>query len=376
MNNADGGELKHRRAKTASTMNKSLPFYFETSGEKILDVNVDLSYFCRRMAPKILEKNPIQILQLTESICGDSVLFYPLAFVYAVENAAKIKTSEKAEYIRTIFAEIERASSNLSWAGNLASNLAFDSAMYLAFNIRENLLGLNEGITGSRILKDFVRIGGVKKDLTKEDLNKIKETLNVIKTDMEKLERRFLRNRSFKSKTRGIGILNHEDALKLCAVGPTARASGVKKDVRVDCPYSIYADLDVGFTLPDLSSSQMVGDVYDRTLVKILEIKQSIKLIEEAIKKIPSEKATAENDDELLSKIKKIRGQGLGRCESPAGEIIHFVKFDGEKTTLSAWDFRSATFNNILPLVSMLKGAQIQDAPIILHSIDPDISLI
>jgi membrane-bound hydrogenase subunit alpha len=171
------------------------------------------------------------------------------------------------------------------------------------------------------------------------------------------------------------GILTYEDALKLCAVGPTARASGVKKDVRVDQAYMGYADLDLTHTTPDLLTGGVKGDVYDRIIVRLLEVKQSIEIMEEVIDKMPGGDIVYEPKlPKLMTYIKKTAGEGIGRHEAPRGEVIHYVKYTGESENPFTWKVRAPTYNNILPWIPMLKGEQIADIPIVAASTDPCMS--
>jgi len=198
--------------------------------------------------------------------------------------------------------------------------------------------------------------------------------LKYLKDNFEKLRRIFLDDKTVKMRSQNVGILTKEDALKLCAVGPTTRASGVKKDVRVDTGYFAYRDLDVDYITPDVLTGEVNGDVYDRIIVRLLEVKQSIELIEQCLDKMPSGDIVAEPKiAKLLAQLKKVNGEGVGRYEAPRGEDIHYVKFDGNDAPFT-WKVRAPTYNNILPWIPMLKGEQIADIPIVAASTDPCIS--
>jgi len=176
-------------------------------------------------------------------------------------------------------------------------------------------------------------------------------------------------------RSKGCGVLTYDDALKLCAVGPTARGSGVKKDVRADQPYTAYGDIGVDYITPDVLTGEVNGDVYDRIIVRLLEVKQSIDLIEKAIDQMPAGDIVSEPKiPKLLNQIKKIEGEGIGRDEAPRGEVIHYVKFDGKSETPYTWKVRASTYANVLPWIPMLKGDQIADIPIVAASTDPCMS--
>jgi membrane-bound hydrogenase subunit alpha len=347
-------------------------FEFEIDGERIVDVDVSLGHVHRGVEWAGMRRNPIQILYLAERICGICSFCHPVAFARAVENALDIEVPERAQYLRVIQAELERIASHILWAGVAAHELGFDSVLFLTWQMREKILDLTELLTGNRVNKAIVMIGGIRRDITEDHLPKIYETLNYYKENFEKLRRIFLEDKTIKLRSQGCGILTYEDALKLCAVGPTARASGVKKDIRVDQAYFAYADLDIEHTTPDILTGEINGDVYDRIIVRLLEVKQSIGLIEQCIENMPSGDIVSEPKiPKLLARIKKSEGEGVGRHEAPRGEVIHYVKFDGEHENPYTWKVRAPTYNNILPWIPMLTGEQIADIPIVAASSDP-----
>jgi len=350
-------------------------FEFEIDGERIVDVDVSLGHVHRAIEWTGMRRNPIQILYLAERICGICSISHPIAFARAVENAVDIEVPERADYLRVIQCELERICSHILWAGVAAHEIGFDSVLFFTWQMREKALDLTEYLTGNRITKAIITIGGVRRDITKDHLPKIYETLNYVKDNFEKLRHIFLDDKTIKLRSQGCGILTYEDALKLCAVGPTTRASGVKKDVRVDQAYCAYGDIDIDYITPDVLPGEVNGDVYDRIIVRLLEVKQSIGLIEKCIDEMPPGDIVSEPKiPKLLARIKKTEGEGIGRHEAPRGEVIHYVKFDGEHEEPYTWKVRASTYNNILPWIPMLKGEQIADIPIVAASTDPCLS--
>lgn len=350
-------------------------FEFEIDGERIIDVDVQLGHVHRAIEWTGMRRNPIQIIYLAERICGICSFVHPFAFVRAVENACEIEVPERADYLRVVHGELERICSHMLWAGVAAHEVGFDSVLFLTWEMREKVLDLTEYLTGNRVTKAILTIGGIRRDITKDHIPKIKETLDYLKNNFEKLRKIYLDDKTFKLRSQDCGILTYEDALKLCAVGPTTRASGVKKDVRVDQAYAAYSDLDIDYITPDVLTGEVNGDVYDRIIVRLLEVKQSIDLIEQAIDKMPAGDLVSEPKiPKLLNYIKKTAGEGIGRDEAPRGEVIHYVKFDGEHEEPYTWKVRASTYNNILPWIPMLKGEQIADIPIVAASTDPCMS--
>jgi membrane-bound hydrogenase subunit alpha len=349
-------------------------FEFELDGERIIDVDVKLGQVHRAVEWASRKRNPIQILYLAERICGICSFCHPAAFTLAIEDAADIITPERAEYLRVIQSELERICSHILWAGVAAHEIGFDTVLYLTWQIRERALDLTEYLTGNRVTKGIMTIGGIRRDITKDMLPRIQKDLQYFKDCYNKLGKVFLNDKTVRMRSQGAGILTEEDALKLCAVGPTTRASGVKKDVRVDTSYFAYGDLDFEHITPDKLTGEVNGDVYDRIIQRLLEVKQSIDLIEQCIDKMPSGDIVAEPKvAKVLSQLKKANGEGVGRHEAPRGEVIHYVKLD-ENDAPYTWKVRAPTYNNILPWIPMLKGEQIADIPIVAASTDPCMS--
>ena len=355
-------------------LKEPVQFEFEIEGEKIIDVDVSLGHVHRSVEWAGTRRNPIQILYLAERICGICSYCHPMAFTLATERAANIDVPERAQYIRVIHQELERICSHVLWAGVAAHEIGFDSVLFLTWQIREKALDLTEYLTGNRVTKGITMIGGVRRDITKDMYPTIEEAMNYFKDNFEKIRKIFLDDKTFKLRSQGCGILTKEDALKLCAVGPTARASGVKKDVRIDQPYFAFGDLDFDYITPDLLTGEVNGDVYDRIIVRLLEFKESIDLIEQCLDKMPSGDIVSEKKiAKILSTLKKANGEGIGRMEAPRGEVFHYVKLNGNESP-HHWKVRAPTYNNILPWIPMLKGNQIADIPIVAASTDPCMS--
>ena len=355
-------------------LKEPVQFEFKIEGERIIDVDVRLGHVHRSVEWAGTRRNPIQILYLAERICGICSYCHPMAFSLATERAAEIDVPERAQYIRVIHQELERICSHVLWAGVAAHEIGFDSVLFLTWQIREKALDLTEYLTGNRVTKGITMIGGVRRDITKDMNPKIMEGMKYFKDNFEKIRKIFLDDKTFKLRSQGCGILTKEDALQLCAVGPTARASGVKKDVRIDQPYFAFGDLDFDYITPDILTGEINGDVYDRIIVRLLEIKESIDLIEQCLDKMPSGDIVSEKKiAKILSTLKKVNGEGIGRMEAPRGEVFHYVKYN-ENESPHHWKVRAPTYNNILPWIPMLKGNQIADIPIVAASTDPCMS--
>ncbi len=348
----------------------------KVDGEEIVDVDVVVGQVHRGIEWLGMNRNnPIQNIYLAERVCGICNISHPFAYIMAVEQAAGISPPERAEYIRVIIAEMERIHSHLLWAGVAAHEIGFDSVFYLVWRIREKIMDLMEYLTGNRVTKAMFQIGGVRRDITEEQFPRIRKSLNYYQTIFNQLKTVFLDDRTIRMRTKNVGILKTEDALKLLACGPTGRASGVTKDVRQDQAYGAYADMDIKAITPDVLTGTVVGDIYDRIVVRLLEVKQSIEIIERCLEEMPPGAILAEPKmAKVLNTLKKAEGEGVGRHEAPRGECIHYVRLESGKETLSTWKIRAPTYVNLMAVPTMLKGAQLADVPIVFASIDPCMS--
>jgi len=357
-------------------LKEPIQLMLEIEGEKIVNTDILMGQVHRSIEWLGMNRNnPVQTIYLAERICGICNICHPLCLAIAVEQAANITPPGRAEYIRVIAAEMERIHSHILWAGVAAHEIGFDTVFYLTWRVREEIMDLIEYVFGNRVTKAVLQFGGVRRDITAEQLPRIRKSLDYYKSIFEQLRQIFLEDRTVQMRTRNVGILSTEDALKLLAVGPTGRASGVPKDVRQDQPYSAYADLNVKAITPDIVTGTVVGDVYDRIIVRLLEVKQSVEIIEECIARMPEGPIMSEPKmPRLLRLLTDAAGEGIGRVEAPRGEDIHYVRMEAGQSTLATWKVRAPTYVNLVAVPTMLKGMQIADVPIAFASIDPCMS--
>jgi membrane-bound hydrogenase subunit alpha len=354
-------------------LKEPIQLMLEIEGEKVVNTDVRVGQVHRSIEWLGMNRNnPVQTLYLAERICGICNICHPFCLAMAVEQAANIMVPDRAEYIRAIAAEMERIHSHILWAGVAAHEIGFDTVFYLTWRVREEIMDLIEYVFGNRVTKGVLQFGGVRRDITAEQLPRIRKSLDYYKSIFEHLRRIFLEDKTVQMRTRNVGVLSTEDALKLLAVGPTGRASGVPKDVRQDQPYSAYADLNVKAITPDIVTGTVVGDVYDRIIVRLLEVKQSIEIIEECIARMPEGPIMSETKmPRLLKLLTDAAGEGVGRVEAPRGEDIHYVRLEAGQSTLATWKVRAPTYVNLMAIPAILEGMQIADVPIVFASIDP-----
>jgi membrane-bound hydrogenase subunit alpha len=348
----------------------------EIEGEKVVNTDVRVGQVHRSIEWLGMNRNnPVQSLYVAERICGICNICHPFCLAIAVEQAANITVPDRAEYIRVIASEMERIHSHLLWAGVAAHEIGFDTVFYLTWRVREEIMDLIEYLFGNRVTKAVLQFGGVRRDITAEQLPRIRKSLDYYKSVFEHLRRVFLEDKTVRMRTRNVGVLSTEDALKLLSVGPSGRASGVPKDVRQDQPYSAYADLNVKAITPDVVTGIVVGDVYDRIIVRLLEVKQAVEIIEECIDRMPEGPTMSEPKmPRLLHILTDAAGEGVARVEAPRGEDIHYVRLEAGQSTMATWKVRAPTYANLVAVPTILRGMQIADVPITFASLDPCMS--
>jgi membrane-bound hydrogenase subunit alpha len=346
-------------------------FTFGMEGEVVRSVDFAPGQTHRGIEWMGMRRNPVQIVHLTDRVCGICGIVHSLSFARAVEQIAGIEVPERADYIRVILHELERIQSHILWAGVAAHELGFDSLFYLAWRVREESMDLIENLTGNRVNYGIVQIGGVRRDISEEQRPLIEKGLAYYEGLFDQMATLFLEDSTIRMRCRGHGFLSLDEARLLCTVGPTARASGLNMDVRQDYPYCAYGDLDVKAILPPDGAH---GDVYDRIIVRLLEIGQSIGIIRQCLDSLPAGEILAEPKmAKLLSLCKKAEGEAIGRVEAPRGECMHYVRMAG-KEAVESWKIKASSYSNLMSWIPMLQGEQIADIPIIVASIDPCLS--
>lgn len=333
-------------------------FLIALKGEKITDFVVRLGYNHRGIEKACEERTYIQDVYLTERICGICSHVHSTVFVQAVEEIAALQIPKRALYIRTIIGELERIHSHLLWLGVAGHEIGFDTLLMYTWRDREIVMDLLAAITGNRVNYGINTIGGVRRDISP---GQVKEVLIGIK----KLEERTkyyidvaTKETTIIKRLSNVGVLSKEDALKLGAVGPTARASGVDRDTRRDDPYAAYGELDFKIITDNHC------DVYGRTLVRCGELMEAYKILRQAMKNLP------EGPISMKAPRKIPAGEAVSRYEAPRGECMHYVKSNGTEKPERV-KVRAPTLANVQCVAKMLEDRQLADLPIVIAAIDP-----
>ena len=330
-----------------------------TEGEVIKDAEVFVGYNHRGIEKLATERNAIQTLILVERVCGICSHSHALTYAMCVENINGIEVPKRGQYIRVITAELERLHSHFLWLGIACHIIGHDSMFMHIWDERELVMDLLEKMTGNRVNYAMVTVGGARRDIDDELRRELLEACDKLKAPLDRITEIALTDKTIAMRTKGVGVLPKEDALRMGAVGPHARASGVKVDVRKDAPYSSYEDFD--FDVPVVES----GDVFARVVVRALECSESIKIIRQALENLP---ATPINLGNKLIKIQP--GQAVCRHEAPRGQLSHMVVGDGSFNNHRV-SIHVPSYKNTPTVPFMLRGNTVADAGLIIASIDP-----
>ena len=330
-----------------------------TEGEVIKDAEVFVGYNHRGIEKLATERNAIQTLVLVERVCGICSHSHALTYAMCVENINGIEVPKRGQYIRVITAELERLHSHFLWLGIACHIIGHDSMFMHIWDERELVMDLLEKMTGNRVNYAMVTVGGARRDIDDELRRELLEACDKLKAPLDRITEIALTDKTIAMRTKGVGVLPTEDALRMGAVGPHARASGVKVDVRKDAPYSSYEDFD--FDVPVVES----GDVFARVVVRALECYESIKIIRQALENLP---ATPINLGNKLIKIQP--GQAVCRHEAPRGQLSHMVVGDGSFNNHRV-SIHVPSYKNTPTVPFMLRGNTVADAGLIIASIDP-----
>ncbi|MGL6221703.1 MAG: nickel-dependent hydrogenase large subunit, partial [Lacrimispora sphenoides] len=248
--------------------------------ERVIEAIPRIGYIHRGLEKLVEKKDYQQYVYVAERICGICSFMHGMGYCMSIESIMEVEIPERAKFLRTIWAELSRLHSHLLWLGLLADAFGFESLFMHSWKLREQVLDIFEETTGGRVIFSVCDVGGVKKDISSETLNKMKEVLTGMEKELKEAAAVFLNDSTVKLRTKGVGVLSKEAAFELGAVGPMARASGIEMDIRSQ-GYAAYGQLDFK------PITDQGGDCYARTKVRIGELFQSIDLIRQCIAIIP-----------------------------------------------------------------------------------------
>lgn len=330
-------------------------------GERVMDVVPHIGYM-HRGAEKLCEnmdyRQGVGYMDRTEYL-GE--LNAELAYVIAAEKLGGLEVPERAEYMRVIGAELNRLASHFMFMGAFGADVGyFGTSFTYAFRERENIQDLLEEVCGDRIMFNYFHPGGLAWDTPPNFPERCRWVLKQVRQGIKDLDGLMTHNEIFIARCRGIGAIAKQEAIDWGVTGPTLRASGHAFDIRKEEPYSIYDRFQ--FDIP----TGQYGDVYDRYLVRLEEMRQSVRIIEQALDQLPEGPIKPEKMPRIL---RPPTGEIYVRTESPRGEYgVYAISTGGAKPY--RLKVRSPCFSNLSALKSMTVGSYIADAVIILGSID------
>jgi len=330
-------------------------------GEKIVRLELDVSYNHRGIEKAAEQRDFIRVLPLLERVCGICSHSHSTVFAKGIEEIMQIEIPPRAQYIRTIIAELERIHSHLLWLGVAAHEVGFNTLFMWTWRDREAVQDTLEEMSGNRVHYGMNEVGGVRRDLTPSQVNAALARLPNLEERVKKYADMVNNQETMLIRFRGVGKLSKQEALKYGAVGPTARASGVDYDVRSDDPYIAYKEA------PWKVVTDTHGDVYGRTCVRIGELGESLRIVRYGLEHLP------EGPIRVTAPKAAPKGEILSRYEAPRGELAHFIRTNGTDK-VERLDIRTPTLANWTSVAMCLVNQNLADIPVIVAAIDPCLS--
>ena len=328
-------------------------------GERIVRAESHIGYL-HRGSEKLCEGELYsQIITLFDRLDYVANLNGELAFCLAVEKLMALEIPDRASYIRVILCELNRVASHMLFYGVYGLDAGAMTPILYGFRERERIQSLFESVTGARMMHNYIRIGGLNEDLPEDFDGRMAVLLDQLKQGVEECDALLTNNEMFLARTKGIGSVSAEDAIDFGVTGPALRASGVLEDVRLSEPYSIYDRFEFGIPVGTY------GDCWDRYYVRVEEMRQSLKIIEQAMEQM--------EPGPVMASVRRIarppKGEVYIRTESPRGDFGVFLVSDGSDKPYRV-KVRAPSFANLQALKHMLRNAYVADAVVILGSID------
>ncbi len=339
-----------------------------TDGELVLEAIPHLGYL-HRCAEKIGENVAYyQYIPYTDRMDYLAGMNENWAFCAAVEKLAEVEIPRRAEFIRVIIGELQRVASHLVSMGTYGLDIGAFTPFLYAFRDREYVLDLFEMVCGARLTYSYYTIGGLTFDLPEGYLDKVTEFLDYFEPKIKEYNDLLSYNRIFVNRTANVGVLTPEMAINYGCTGPVLRGSGVKYDLRRDKPYSVYPELEFDVCV---GSGKMgtLGDCWDRYIVRMMEIEQSVRILRQAIKMIPDKDSGGAHRAKLPRNFKPDAGEVYYEMENPRGVLGFYVESQGGAIPYRV-KARAATFCNLSVTSELGRNVLLADIPAIIGSID------
>ncbi len=338
-------------------LKEPLSFEFGIVGEQIDEVRLRIGYVHRGLEHLCQQKTYHQVVHIVERICGICSHVHTTAYCQAVEALLGVEAPPRAAAIRVLLCELERVHSHLLWIGVLGEAMGFTTIFMYAWRAREIALDLMEMLTGGRVSHTSNIIGGVRTDLNDEQAAQLWHELGRLEHATDLFRDLLEHDHMFELRTKGVAPLDLDKVHTLGVVGPTARASGCRYDVRQAAPYALYGHLDMSVI------TETAGDAYARARVRMQEISQSIYLCRQVVQTLPP--------GELAIRVPRRVPEGsiVMRCEAPRGELLYYVRSDGSERPARI-KIRTPTLPALRALCTLLPGIAVADMPVVIAGAD------
>lgn len=326
-------------------------------GEYVTAARVEIGYVHRGLEQLLQRRTYAQGVAVVERVCGICSHAHTTAYCQAVELLLGLDIPERAQAIRALLCELERLHSHLLWLGVLAEAIGFTTIFMYAWREREQILDVMEMISGGRIAHGANVIGGVREDLSPDQVEATEQRLTELEEQLSVFTDLVDRDRSFHRRTQGIGVLPLELVYAYGVVGPMARASGATLDIRRAVPYGAYRHLEV----PGAVSTE--ADVWARAWTRVQETSHSIVLCKEILKSLP--------EGDLATRVPRriAPARAVSRVEAPRGELLYYVESDGGEMPARV-HVRTPTLPTLLVMEEMLPGLQTGDIAAVVAGAD------
>ncbi len=361
-----------------------LRLILELDGETVVKVTPHIGFLHRGVEKLAEYKTYHQFITLTDRLDYLAPMSNNLGYVLAVEKLLDIEAPKRSQYIRIILCELTRISSHLVWLATHALDIGAMTVYFYCFREREIINDIFEMAAGARMNPSYVRIGGVARDLPDGFVEKVREFVNDFPGRIRDYETLLTKNKIWLMRTKDVGVISAEDAINYGLSGPSIRGSGVKWDVRKSEPYSSYDEMD--FIVPVGKN----GDVYDRYIVRIEEMRQSNEIVRQAMDTIPKGEFIADIPDVTLPQKENLKksmealihhfkvvtdgicppaGEVYSSVEAPKGELGFYIVSDGTKNPYRV-KIRPPSFVNLEGLQMMIEGRLLADVVAVIGSLD------
>lgn len=338
-------------------LKEPISFQLTVEGEQVVDSAMRMGYVHRGIERLAEERTYTQITHLVERVCGICSHVHTTTYCQGVEVLLGLEVPSRGLYIRALLCELERIHSHLLWLGVLAKNAGLETLFMYAWRDREIVLDIMEELSGGRVSHAVNIIGGVRIDFNDEQRQMMLKALARLTDPVQEHLGVVQNERSLKARTQNVGYLSPEQIRQYCVVGPVARASGVDVDLRRDIPRPPYTELKFNVI------THTAGDVWARTVVRVQETLESLRLCRDILTQLPAGPVS------VRAKRRVPSGEVISRTEAPRGEVLYYIRSNGSDKP-ERLKIRTPSLTNLITLPVQLQGVAMADVSMVLAGVD------